>query len=90
MKSQSVEGGIFCQQRSCGGQRAESYIFNAGEIPGDAPGNIHYGYVGKRAGYSEGTLLFFGGVVQTLSHPGQFGDPASDKAFIRQGYGLNY
>lgn len=90
LKSQSAESGVFCQQQACGGQRAESYVFNAEEIPGDAPGNIHYGYVGKRAGYSESALLFFGGVVQTLSHPGQFGDPASDKAFIRQGYGLNY
>ncbi len=89
-QGQNTEGGIFCQQNSCGGQRAESYIFNAEEIPGDAPGNIHYGYVGKEAGYSLNTLLFFGGVVHTISHPGQFGDPLSDKGFVTQGYGLSY
>jgi hypothetical protein len=82
--------GVFCQRSSCGGQYAESYIYNALEVPGDAPGNIHYGYVGREAGYSLGTLLFAGDVVQVLTHPGQFGDPASDKAFIRQGYGIQY
>ncbi len=92
LKSQgsSVEGGVFCQKSSCGGQRATSYVYDAQEVLGDAPGNIHYGYVGKRAGYSESTLLFFGGAVQTITHPGQFGDPSSDKTYIIQGYGLNY
>ena len=89
-QGQDVEGGVFCQRAICGGQRAENYIFNAQEVPGDAPGNIHYGYVGKEADYSLGTLLFFGGAVQTITHPGQFGDPGSDKYFIRQGYGLQY
>ncbi|OHA58443.1 MAG: hypothetical protein A2571_01535 [Candidatus Vogelbacteria bacterium RIFOXYD1_FULL_44_32] len=92
LKSQgsNVEGGVFCQKSACGGQRATSYIYNSQEVSGDAPGNIHYGYVGKRAEYSESTLLFFGGAVQTITHPGQFGDPSSDKTYIMQGYGLNY
>lgn len=91
LKSQE---GIFCQQKECGGQRAENYIYNGEEIRGDSPGNIHYSSVGNQTGYSLGTLLFFGDVVQGFTNirHGHMptGDPLYDKTMIIKGYGLEY
>lgn len=38
--------GIYCTQKSCGGQEYENYVFRAKEVRYDYPGNSLYGYVG--------------------------------------------
>jgi RHS repeat-associated protein len=84
--------GVFCQKIACGGQTATDYIYDGQMIPGDAPGNIHYGYVGRESGYSLGALLFFSDAAQRVTNilRGQplVGDPISDKEFIIFGYGI--
>ena len=50
--------------------------------------NIHYGYVGKAAGFSENDLLTGAALEQAVAHPGQTGDDLSDRASIQIGIRL--
>jgi RHS repeat-associated protein len=67
------------------------YLFNGQIVRYDAPGNIHYGYVGSAAWYgTEGTLLDQAAQAQTKDNPngGWTGDDPVDTGYIRMGIDL--
>ncbi|EPY2275232.1 polymorphic toxin type 44 domain-containing protein, partial [Clostridium sporogenes] len=72
------------------------YIFNGEIIPGDAPGNILYGYMGKAFGYSDELLLRAAGYAQVKAGTSKpewghwsgsepYGDDPRDQSFIKKG-----
>jgi hypothetical protein len=60
------------------------FIYEGQHIRSDAPGNIHYGYVGAAAEWKTSTLMYAAGTVQQFS--GGNGLPAAQSAFF---YGDN-
>ncbi|MDD9150920.1 polymorphic toxin type 44 domain-containing protein [Sporolactobacillus sp. CQH2019] len=58
----------------------DKYRFRGKIITGDDFGNIHYGYVGKAAGFSDRTLETYGGIVQVI------GNKRINKAWYRTYY----
>jgi len=81
--------GLYCSQSSCGGQKFKAYVFNGEKVRYDAPGNIHYGYVGSRTiwGFPK-VLHYYAGKAQ--EQKGQyprdvFGDDLTDSYYIDLG-----
>lgn len=79
------------------GNDITNYVFNAQKVDKDAPGNILYGYVGSRAGYSNTTLHMGAGYAQIMSGTSRwgwvgsrnFGDDPRDAIYINYGIYLN-
>lgn len=81
------------------GWNDSEYIFNGEVIPGDGPGNILYGYLGKAFGYSDELLLRAAGYAQTQAGTNEpewgdwfgsepYGDDPRDQKNIKKG--INY
>lgn len=81
--------GIYCSNKSCGGQEHASYIFLGSEIDYDAPGNINYGYVGSNAWFgSSFALHYFANEANNKDNNVSGGDSFSDKHYINYGIKL--
>jgi len=81
--------GVYCSNQSCGGQEHTSYVFRGQEIRYDAPGNIHYGYVGSNTWYGTPSVLHhFAGSAQNQDNNTNMGDDPSDSAYINYGIRL--
>lgn len=83
------QDGIYCSNSSCGGQEHPGYVFMGKEIDYDAPGNIHYGYIGSNTLYGSPSVLhYFAGVAQNVDNNTNTGDPLSDRDYIDLGISL--
>ena len=79
-------------------QYSDGFIFNNEHIDSDAPGNIHYGYVGASADWAPGQLLVYAGIAQIIAGNSQtthqnlnfFGDDPVDQINILWGVSLYY
>ena len=54
----------------------------------EAPANIHFGYIGRAAGFSEAVLLRFAGLAQVVEFRGETKDDVRDVQAIRKGFAL--
>jgi len=54
----------------------------------EAPANIHYGFIGRHAGFSEQTRLTGAGLAQFAELRGEWGDDSKDRQAIRKGFEL--
>ena len=76
---------------SCGGNQLHSgYVYRAEEIGYNAPGNIHYGFVGSNTWYGTPVVLrAAASAVQNIQHGIAGGDPPEDVASVNAGINLN-
>lgn len=70
----------------------DGFVFMGEKIRSDAPGNIHYGFTGKAAGFSDSALIGGASTAQVgwdIAH-GRIpsGDNSGDAAYIQQGINL--
>jgi RHS repeat-associated protein len=83
------QSGIYCTNQGCGGQEHSGYVFRGEKIPYDAPGNIHYGYVGAKAWYGSSWVLhYFADRAQDVDNGTKGGDTQSDRNYINYGIDL--